>query len=134
LDISLEKIDLIRDRTGLSYAEARELLDETGGDVLEALVYLENNVENDENDESISKRFFSHDLVSPVKKAFRKSNQTRIRVSNRDGTLLELPIAVGLVGALFAPRATALGAMALLLAQYELEPHTSESVEDDWEH
>ncbi len=130
MDISLEKIELVRDRTGLSYADARELLEESGGDVIEALVSLEEEGVNGEG----GKGLLSRDIISPVKKVFRQSNRTRIKVSNRDGTLLEIPITVGLAGALLAPRMTALGTMALLMAQYSLESHQSEQADTDWEH
>lgn len=129
MDISIEKIDLIRERTGMSYAEAREVLEEAGGDVVEALVSLEEEGQNGETQGLISQKIFT-----PVKKVFRQSNRTRISVRNKDGTLLELPVTVGLIGALFAPRITALGAMALLMASYSLESRQAEPVEAEWEH
>ena len=130
MDISLEKIELVRDRTGLSYAEARELLEESDGDVIEALVSLEEEGVNGEGRQGL----LSREIIAPVKNVFRQSNRTRIRVKNRDGTLLEIPITVGLAGALLAPRMTALGAVALLMAQYSLESHQNEETQSDWEH
>ncbi|MBS4022771.1 MAG: DUF4342 domain-containing protein [Dethiobacter sp.] len=129
MEDSLEKIELIRDRTGLSYAQARELLEESGGDVIEALVTMEEEGVDGESGVGM----ISREIISPVKKVFRQSNRTRIKVKNRDGTLLEIPITVGLAGALLAPRMTALGTMVLLMAQYSLESHQSEAAETDWE-
>ncbi len=129
MDISIEKIDLIRERTGMSYAEAREVLEEAGGDVVEALVSLE-----EEGQNGGTRGLLSREIFTPVKKVFRQSNRTRISVRNKDGTLLELPVTVGLAGALFAPRITALGTMALLMASYSLEPRQSEQAEAGWEH
>ena len=43
MKISLEAIDQLRMRANISYREAKELLEETGGDLIEALVYLEEN-------------------------------------------------------------------------------------------
>ena len=43
-EITLEKVDEIRRRTGVSYKIAKEALELNGGDVLEALIYIENNV------------------------------------------------------------------------------------------
>ena len=37
----LDRIDILRRRTGLGYAEAKALLDEAGGDVVEALIRYE---------------------------------------------------------------------------------------------
>ena len=38
----LEKAEKLRERANVSFAEAKEALDNTGGDILEALIYLEN--------------------------------------------------------------------------------------------
>ena len=37
----LEKVEKIREKTGVTYEEAKAALDAAGGDVLDALVYLE---------------------------------------------------------------------------------------------
>jgi len=37
----LEKVEKLREKADVSFAEAKEALDSTGGDILEALIYLE---------------------------------------------------------------------------------------------
>jgi len=55
------------------------------------------------------------DLVGRVKDLIHEGNIRRIRVRNEKGeTLLEIPVTVGLIGALFAPYLAALGAIAAL--------------------
>lgn len=132
MDTVLDKIDTIRDRTGLSYAEAKEALDEAGGDVLEALLLLEKR-ERARDGKPLG-RVLSGEMIKPIRKAFKSSSRTHIRVTNQDGTLLEIPITLGLAGALFAPRATALGAMALIMARYNLESCTTDMHEPGWEY
>lgn len=39
--ITLEQVEKLREKSGLSYAQAKELLEQTGGDLLEALIQLE---------------------------------------------------------------------------------------------
>ena len=39
--ITLEKIDQIVERTGVSYAQAKEALEKAEGDVVEAIIYIE---------------------------------------------------------------------------------------------
>ncbi|MBS3887250.1 MAG: DUF4342 domain-containing protein [Dethiobacter sp.] len=129
MEINLQQIDLIRERTGLNYAEARELLEEANGDVVEALIILdEEDREGEirlgrsfELDKERMKEMVSDNLFSPVKKVLSQGNRTRIRISNQGGTLLEIPATLGIAGALLAPRVTALSAMALLMANYSME-------------
>ena len=60
-NITLEKVDAIRERINVSYEKAKEALEIAEGDVLEALIYLEKDkkladidesFEEDENDKS----------------------------------------------------------------------------------
>jgi len=134
MEINLQQIDLIRERTGLNYAEARELLEEANGDVVEALVILDEEDREGEirlgrgfelNRERM-KEMVSDNLLSPVKKVLSQGSRTRIRISNQEGTLLEFPATLGIAGALLAPRATALSAMALLMANYSMEVDAAE--------
>ena len=41
MDITLEKVDQVRERTGVSYAEAKNALEISNGDVLNAIILLE---------------------------------------------------------------------------------------------
>lgn len=41
-EITLEKVDLVKDRTGVSYTEAKEALEASEGNVVDALVFIEN--------------------------------------------------------------------------------------------
>ena len=41
MEITLEMIDAVRERTGADYAEAKEALEKSGGSVVDAIVLLE---------------------------------------------------------------------------------------------
>jgi len=41
MQIPLEKIDQLRERAGIGYREAKQILEQADGDLLEALIYLE---------------------------------------------------------------------------------------------
>lgn len=45
-EITLEKVDLVKDRTGVSYTEAKEALEASEGNVVDALVFIENKKKN----------------------------------------------------------------------------------------
>lgn len=55
------------------------------------------------------------DLVGRVKELISEGNVSRLIVRNERGeTLLEIPVTIGVIGALFAPYLAALGAIAAL--------------------
>ena len=58
------------------------------------------------------------DLVSTVKNLVHEGNIRRIAIENKDGkTLLELPLTLGVVGALLLPTLAALGALAAIVTE-----------------
>ena len=61
------------------------------------------------------------DLVSTVKELLRQGNIRRISVRNKAGqTVFEVPLTVGVVGALLLPTLAALGAVAALVSECTL--------------
>lgn len=69
------------------------------------------------------------DLVSRVKELVKEGNIRRIIVRNERGdTLLEIPVTVGVIGALFAPYLAALGAIAALATRCTIAVERKETV------
>lgn len=63
----------------------------------------------------------SDDLIRRIKELIHKGNVTRIIVkSEKDETLLEIPVTVGLIGALLAPWVAALGVIAALVTRCKI--------------
>ena len=61
-------------------------------------------------------------LLAKVKELIHEGNIRRIRIKNDDGhTLLEIPLTLGVVGAVLVPVFVAVGAIAALAADYTLE-------------
>lgn len=92
-EITLEKIDIIRERTGVSYTEAKEALEATEGNVVEALVYIEKNQTTTKDAVYTSKEEF----IDWVKEVIRKGNVTRIKVKKDEKVLVDIPISAGVV-------------------------------------
>ena len=44
MEITLEKIELVKDRTGVTYAEAKAALEEADGSVVDAIIAIEETV------------------------------------------------------------------------------------------
>jgi hypothetical protein len=56
-------------------------------------------------------------LIEKVKELIKEGNARRIIIKNEEGrTLLEVPLAIGAVGALIAPALAAIGAVAALVS------------------
>jgi DNA-binding transcriptional MerR regulator len=123
LTSELEKIDLIRARLGVSYKEAREALEKADGDVVQALVNLE------EQGRNLGERFQARgqEMVGQVKEFLQKGQTYRIKVKKGDRTVYEFPAtigALGLIGALASSEIAVLGALGTVAAmanKYTLE-------------
>ena len=96
---TLEKIDLIRQRTGVSYRRASEALAQADGDVIEALIALE--AEQPRWQERV--RVGGSEAFERIREIIHQGNVTRITVRQNGRTLLSLPVTAGAVGALIWP-------------------------------
>ena len=57
-------------------------------------------------------------LVSTVKKLVRQGNIRRVTIKNKEGkTLIEIPLTLGVVGAVLLPTLAAIGAIAALVTE-----------------
>lgn len=100
MEITLEKIELVKDRTGVSYKEAKEALEAAEGSVVDAIIAIEETV----NIKPGSKvNDFADETVSKVKELVKKGNVTKISVRKDDETIVNIPLNVGLVGTIVAP-------------------------------
>ena len=67
-------------------------------------------------------------LLAKVKELIHQGNIRRIRIKNDEGhTLLEIPLTLGVVGAVLVPVFVAVGAIAALAADYTLEVEEAET-------
>ncbi len=114
---NLEKIDIVRNRMNVTYEEAKQALESSDWDVIEALVLLEK--EETGKKEEIFTR--GSELVEKVKELVRKGNVTKIKVKQDDQVLIEIPITAGVVGALLAPQLAIIGAVAALVSKCTIE-------------
>jgi hypothetical protein len=57
-------------------------------------------------------------VVSKIKELFHEGNIRRVIIKDKEGkTLIEIPMTLGVVGALIAPQLAAIGAIAALLTE-----------------
>ncbi len=100
MEITLEKIELVKDRTGVTYKEAKEALEAADGNVVDAIIAIEETI-----DVKPGKKLSAQgeELVAKMKEVVNKGNVSRILVRRDDETLINIPLNVGLLGTVVAP-------------------------------
>lgn len=117
-NITLEKIDIIRERTGASYREAKEALERSNGNVLEALIEFDDNKETNWTEE-FSVR--SGEVIDKVKGLIYEGNVNKISVKSEGRTLVEIPVTFGAIGAMVLPHLAVLGVLVAMFKRCTIE-------------
>ncbi|SDK38614.1 DUF4342 domain-containing protein [Natronincola ferrireducens] len=118
MDINLEKIDIIRERTGVSYKQAKEALESTGGNVVEALIALE---EETGSKWTKNMSMAGNDMMEKLKRVIERGNVTRVILKKDDEVVLNIPVTAGAIGVILAPVASLLGISAALVTKTKIE-------------
>lgn len=111
MEITLEKIELVKDRTGVTYKEAKDALEAADGSVVDAIINIEESGEFNAEPES-EKSAPNNALFDTIRKTVAKGNMSRIIVRKGDEILINVPLTAGLVGAVVAPWGVIFGIIA----------------------
>ncbi len=98
MEISLEKIELVKDRTGVNYKEAKDALIKADGSVVDAIIMIEDEI--DLAPKSKAGDQASH-LIDRLKQLIKKGNVSRIVVKKDEEIILNIPVNLGIVGAVW---------------------------------
>ena len=100
MEITLEKIELVKDRTGVTYKEAKEALEAADGNVVDAIIAIEETI-----DLKSSKKIGAQGeaLVARMKETVKKGNVSKLLVTKDGDTILNIPLTVGVLGTVVAP-------------------------------
>ncbi len=115
MDITLEKVEQVISRTGATYGEAKEALLESNGDVLDAIIYLENKKSYSEKSKKFKEEAFNSfdELKERINGIIEKGNVSRIVVKKDDRILVDVPVnagvAVGVIALIWTPILLAVG-------------------------
>jgi len=121
MKITLEQIDFLRERANVSYREAKEALEETGGDMVDALVILEKQNKLSGKKQSSSKNSGENGFWHSVKNFFRKMNKIRFILRNEKSVLINFPLTIALILAIAATPFVVLGILVALFAGYRIQ-------------
>ncbi len=118
MEITLEKIELVKDRTGVSYKEAKEALEKAEGSVVDAIINIEESIDVKAKSKLGEQ---SAVIVEKVKAAIHKGNVSKIIVRKDDDVMLNLPVSVGIIGSVLAPWAAVAGIIAVFGTKCTIE-------------
>lgn len=120
MDITLEKVDELRKRTGVSYGDAKSALEKTNGNVLDALIYIEElkKQENIDSEEVNSKeeKLSSSEFKEMISSLIKKGNVTRVKIKKDDKILADIPANAGVAATVIAVVLPQVLAVALITA------------------
>lgn len=121
MDITLENIDLIRERTGVSYREAKEALERNNGNVIDTLIELEEKSKSNTTNWTEEFSVRSTEVMDKVKELIREGNVNKIRIKHEGRVLAEIPVALGAFGAVVLPQLAAVGVLVAVFKRCTIE-------------
>ena len=118
MEVTLDKIELVRDRTGVSYKEAKDALEAADGSVVDAIIAIEESLDGGVTRSTAAKK---EELVDKMKAVVAKGNVSRIKVSKDENTIINIPLSAGVLGAVIAPMGVIAGAIAAMGFKCKIE-------------
>jgi hypothetical protein len=125
VEITLEKIDIIKERTGVSYTDAKEALQECDGDVVNALIYIEAKEKKCPKFNMEEMYTTKDDFLTWIKDTIKKGNVTRIKIKKDETVVIDIPInagiAAGVIGLYLMPALIGIGLLTAVLTKVTIE-------------
>ena len=123
MEVTLEKIELVRDRTGVSYKEAKDALEAAEGSVVDAIIAIEESIDTLGMTGGVTRDVAAKkdELVGKMKDVVKKGGVSKIRVTRDGETILNIPLIAGVLGAVVAPWGLIAGTVAALGTKCKLE-------------
>ena len=114
--ITLEMVDEIIGRTGVSYKVAKDALELNDGDVLRAIVYIE-----EQSESKTSKKVSGQEIVDRLKTLVNEGMVSQIIIEKNNKTVLDLPIVAGAISAVIFTIPTVAGIIAAIATGCEIK-------------
>ncbi|OSB10106.1 DUF4342 domain-containing protein [Paraclostridium bifermentans] len=132
-DITLEKIDQVLERVpNASYAEAKEALVISDGNVLDAIIYLEQNKKTAKVKNKAKEKMETalgkdaEEIKNQLKEMLKRSNVIRVIVEKDNKIIMNIPLTVGVVGLALGPLVTLVGLSAAVIGKFNIKVQNEE--------
>lgn len=103
MKITLEMVDKVKERSNVSYQEAKEALEFSNGDVLDAIIYLENKNKKEDNynytfeeKNNYKKTETVEEFKTWLKDLIEKGNVSRIKIKKDEDVIVDVPVNAGI--------------------------------------
>ena len=132
-DITLEKIDQVLERVpSASYAEAKEALVISDGNVLDAIIYLEQNKKTTKVKNKAKEKMETalgkdaEEIKNQLKEMLKRSSVIRVIVEKDNKIIMNIPLTVGVVGLALGPLVTLVGLSAAVIGKFNIKVQNEE--------
>lgn len=114
--ITLEMVDEVIGRTGVSYKVAKDALELNDADVLKAIVYIE-----EQSQMKSSKKITGQEVVDRLKTLVNEGMVSQIIIEKNSKVILDLPIVAGAISAVIFTIPTVAGIIAAIATGCEIK-------------
>ena len=101
MEITLEALELVKDRTGVTYKEAKEALEAADGNVVNAIIAIEEKINSTGTPGKFTRK--ADVTVQQIKDFIKKGNVNKLTIKRNDEVILNLPINIGIIGTILFP-------------------------------
>lgn len=129
--ITLEKVDKILERfPEISYAQAKDALVIANGDIIDAIIYLEQSKKITKNkikvkaEEVLCKD--TEQIKEQLKDMLKKTNVIRIVIEKDNRIIMNIPLTIGVVGLALGPLVTLVGLSAAIIGKFNIKVENEE--------
>lgn len=116
INITIEQIDSVRNRANVGYKEAKETLEKFDGDIIESILYLEQ-----EKKIKPDIKVTSSSIFTKIKDIVSKLNNIDIAVYKENKTLLNIPSTVLIVAGIIALPFVIAGGVIAIITGYKIK-------------
>lgn len=122
MDIRIEAIDELRKRANVSYEDAKDALERSNGDLLEALILLEKEGKsNKDSYEKTAKSWKEYGIVKFVKRAIKKGNSYKVMVLKDEKIVVDVTLTATTIVTVVFPYAVGLSFLVALITGYKVK-------------
>lgn len=122
VEINIEQIDAVRQRTNVGYKEAKEVLEKFDGNVVDAILYFESQDKVTSEIKKDTDKFYKKG-----KSFIKKLNSYDLKISKEEKVALDIPLSLGVLISLLAPHVVLLVVFICFVKGYKIRLNKLES-------